>query len=338
MKSRAGWSCWQFMSAIVFVVSLAPCAFTAEWAEKLFKEKQHDFGTVGRNAKTEHAFVIENCFEEDVHIAGVRSSCGCTTPVVPKTTLKAWEKGEVIAQFNTKSFIGDKSASITVVIDRPYYAEVTLLVKGKIRSDIVLSPGEVNYGDVDVGETKAIDLSISYAGRRDWAITDVRGDVDCIEVKLDPAVRQQNILKYRMHIRLRDNAKVGELQEEITVVTNDVNEPFFRIPVYARINPPVSVVPKFVSVGKVKEGQSVQSKLMVRAKKPFSIQEINCEDARFSFEVPKGEKPMHIIPITFKGELAADEVEQSIKQAIRIKTSLSEEHPLETTFAGKVVH
>ena len=108
-----------FACSILFAANLVSSVNAEQWARKMFTETHHDFGAVSRNAKTEHAFVIENCFEEDVHIVAVRSSCGCTNPVLTKKTLKSWEKGEIIAQFNTRAFIGTKSAEITVVIDRP---------------------------------------------------------------------------------------------------------------------------------------------------------------------------------------------------------------------------
>lgn len=308
-----------------------------DWAEKMFKEKMHDFGTVSRNAKTEHAFVIENCFEEDVHIASVRSSCGCTKPVISKSTLKSWEKGEIVAQFNTKSFLGHKNASITVVIDRPYYAEVTLLVSGKIRSDIVVEPGEVNFGDVDVGVSKAIDLKISYAGRSDWAVKDVRGDSDNLEVRLSSATRKGQIVSYVMNIRLKETIPVGELQEEITVVTNDLTESTFSLPVQARVIPPISITPKLVSVGDVKSGQQVQQKLLVRGKKPFSIVGIDCDDTRFTFTIPQGDKSIQVIPMTFTSGSITEESSRSIKQAIRVRTSLGDEVSVEATVNGRLI-
>lgn len=310
----------------------------ADWAEKLFKEKHHDFGTVGKNSKAEFSFVIENCFEEDVRIVSARSSCGCTNPVVPKKILKSWEKGEVIAQFNTKSFIGEKTASITVVIDRPYYAEVVLLVKGKIRSDIVLNPGEVNFGDVDVGTTKDAELNVSYAGRKDWAITDVRGDLDCVEVRLDPAIRTGNSTNYKLRFRLKENASVGDLQREITVVTNDPNEPNFRIPITARVNPPISITPKLVAIGNIKNGQIAQTKLLLRSKSPVSVTNIECDDDRISFELPQGEKTTHIIPMTLRAKLSDKEFEEAIQRRVKIHTSLGPDAHVETTIMGKLVH
>lgn len=315
-------------------VASTPVAST--WAQKMFATTHHDFGTVSRNAKTEYAFVLENCYEEDVHIAGVRSSCGCTTPVVTKSTLKSWEKGEILAKFNTRTFLGTKSAMITVIIDRPYYAEVQLTVGGTIRSDITVEPGEVKFGDTEVGVGKNIDLQIHYTGQKDWKIVDVRGDSDALEVRLDPPARQSGFVAYNMHIKLKSTVPVGELQDELIVVTNETNESEsqFRLPISARILPPVTVSPEQILLGDLKKGDSKQQRLVVKSKKPFSISKIDCDDKRFEFTLPEGEKPVHVLQFTFRGEYDTPEG-QSVHQKVRIETSTGD--TVETTVMGRVV-
>ena len=105
-----------------------------EWAQKMFKIVDYDFGTVARGAKAEFDFELENIYKEDVHVASVRTSCNCTTPKIINPELKTWEKGKVRAIFNTRSFLGARSATVTVVIDKPYPAEVQLSVKGFLGS------------------------------------------------------------------------------------------------------------------------------------------------------------------------------------------------------------
>lgn len=309
-----------------------------QWGQKLFSETHHDFGTVSRNAKTEHSFVIENCFEEDVHIVAVRSNCGCTKPVLTKTSLKSWEKGEVIAQFNTRSFIGTKTAEITVVIDRPYYAEVKLTVGGTIRSDIVVEPGEVRFGDIELGTKKVVDLRISYAGRTDWKIADIRGKSDHVEVRLDPAQRKGTLTNYLLHITLKESAPTGEMLDELIVVTNDEKNEQFTLPLSARVIPPVSISPVFVSLGDVVKGKSVQNRLMVRSKKPFAITGVDCPDARFEFTLPEGVKTLHVIPFSFKGEILNGQDNGALKEKITVKTSLGDDMSPEVTVAGRVVN
>ena len=329
------------IALILFVLAFASTASNLnaeQWARKMFTETHHDFGVVSRNAKTEHSFMIENCFEEDVHIVAVRSSCGCTTPILSKKTLKAWEKGELIAQFNTRSFIGTKSAEITLVIDKPYYAEVKLTVGGTIRSDIVVEPGEVRFGDVDQGTSKTVDLKISYAGRRDWKILDIRGDSDFLEVRLDPVQRQGSLTNYVLHIKIKDNAAVGEFMDELVVVTNDEKNDMFTLPVSGRIIPPISISPTFVTMGDVGKGKTSQQKLIVRAKKPFEIASVDCEDKRFEFAIPAGARSVHILPFTFRSELLTPEDDGSLKKVILVRTSLGEEMTAEATVSGRVVN
>ena len=69
----------QNMLVIALGLLPGPVAVGQEWARKMFDSTEHKFGTVAKGAKAEHRFQIKNLYEEDVHISGVRSSCGCTT-------------------------------------------------------------------------------------------------------------------------------------------------------------------------------------------------------------------------------------------------------------------
>ena len=131
-------------------LAASPC-FGQEWAAKMFKTTEHDFGTVARGSKAEFDFTFSNLYLEDVHIVTAYSSCGCTSVDVVKPTLKTYEEGAIRAVFNTPTFLGSRSATITVVIDKPMPAEVLLHVRGVIRGDVVFEPGSVQLGDVAAG-------------------------------------------------------------------------------------------------------------------------------------------------------------------------------------------
>lgn len=314
--------------------SLQPLrAGTQQWTQTLFQTTHHDFGTVSRNVKAEYAFTLTNPFESDLHIAAVRSSCGCTKPIAAKNVIRAGETGEIVAQLNTRSFIGVKTAVITVVIDRPNYAEIQLTVQGNIRSDIVTEPGEIRFGDVDAGETREVVVRISYAGRNDWSITDVRGSSEHLEVRMDPIVRNGRNLTAQLRVRLKSTAAVGELVDELTVVTNDPQSGSFNLPVSVRIMPPVAVTPKYVSLGPVSKGAKVRQRFVVRGKTPFAIQAIECTDSRFSFTLPEGKKPMHVVPLEFDGS----EGEGSFRQWVTIVTDLGERLSAEVEIGGEIV-
>ena len=202
----------------------------------------------------------------------------------------------------------------------------------------VVEPGEVRFGDVELGTKKTVDLRISYAGRTDWKISDIRGNSDNVEVRLDPVQRKGTLTNYLLHITLKENAPSGELQDELVVVTNDEKNEQFTLPLNARVIPPISISPVFVSLGDVGKGKSVQNRLMVRSKKPFAITSVDCPDARFQFTLPEGTKTLHVLPFTFKGELLEGQDNGSLKEKITVKTSLGDDMTPEVTVAGRVIN
>ena len=86
----------------MLVAVAADAAHAQEWANKMFNVTNHNFGTVARGSKTEFRFTFRNLYKEDLHVVGVRTSCGCTSPEVTKRDLKTHETSEVVAKFNTR--------------------------------------------------------------------------------------------------------------------------------------------------------------------------------------------------------------------------------------------
>ena len=140
----------------------------------MFKDTDFDFGTVARGAKAEHRFVFENIYMEDVHIANAYASCGCTSVRIENPTVKTYEQGAIVAHFNTDSFLGQRGATLTVVIDKPFYAEVQLQDRGYIRSDVVVEPGSVQIGSIDQGSGADQNVTVNYGGSNDWQIVGVK--------------------------------------------------------------------------------------------------------------------------------------------------------------------
>ena len=290
-----------------------------EWAQKMFKTTKHDFGHVAHGSKTDFVFEITNSYQEDVHIADVTTSCGCTTPTITKNTLKTWEKGSVIATFNTRSYSGQRSATIKVIIDKPFYAEVQLTVTGYIHNDVDFEPGSVSFGDIDQGTAAQKELTVTYYGRSPWQIKDVRSANDHLEVELGDPIKQADRIVYKMQVRLKDDAPAGYIHDSLTLVTDDQRLPSVPLAVEGRIIPPLTVSPSSLFVGVLKPGTTVTKQLVVRAKKPFKILSVKCSDDAFQFKPGSDSKMVHLVPVTFKAGNKPGEIEQSIE----IETDLS---------------
>ena len=305
------------VTLLLLIVCTSP-AYAQPWAKKMFQTTEHDFGTVARGADVKFEFELQNVYQENVHIASVRSSCGCTTSSATKDTLVTWEKAAIVAQLNTRSFTGQKSATITVTFDRPYYAEVQLIVQAYIRSDVVFQPGSVDLGEVPEGETTEQVVDISYAGRSTWSIVDVRSANANFEVELNERNRSGGRVNYQMLVRLKPTAPAGYIHDQLTIVTDDQSMQTVPLPVHGRVVPALSVSPASLLIGVVAPGAKISKQLVVRGNKPFRIKSIRCSDPSFQFVRPEESKAIHLIPVTFT---AGQEVGTFV-QTIEIETDL----------------
>jgi hypothetical protein len=301
-----------------FLVGL-PTAAGQEWARKLFETTNHDFGTVARGSKQEFSFAVKNIYKEDIHLASVRSSCGCTSPRITKNFLKTGETSAVVAVLNTRSFLGTKGATITVVIDKPYYAEVQLHVSSYIRGDVVFHPGVVNLGSVDAGEAAETEIDVAYAGRESWQIVDVRSANRHFEVELEETQRGGGRVGYRMRVRLKPDAPAGYIQDQLFIVTNDSGSRSVPVPVEGQVVSPMTVSPASLFMGVLKPGQTTKKQLVVRGKKPFKITCVKCEDEAFRIDEANAEsKVLHFLPV----EYTAGEEPGNVVRKIEIETDL----------------
>lgn len=318
-------------SLSVAIVSLGSQPVMAQkWARDMFEVTQHDFEVVPRGAKTEYEFKFTNKYKENVHVASVRTSCKCTIPRIEKNELKTYEEGAVIAEFKTSDFVGARSAVITVVFDRPFYAELQLIVKGNIRSDISPEPGEIQFGEVALGAEKVTDVKISYIGTAKWQIEDVLSKNEHLAVKLSQAKTISNKIEYTMNVRLKDSAPAGEFADEIVVVTNEAQSNRVTLPVRANVVPPLYV--EGVQLGSLRVGESKVERLLVKSKTPFKIEKIECADDRFVFKPSDEEKLVHLITFEFK----ANEKVGAFREKVIVHTNLKDSALAEASITGNV--
>jgi hypothetical protein len=306
----------KFLAAILLCFVVAATGQAQDWAVKMFDTTKHDFGPVARGVKSQYRFKIKNIYEQDVHIVGVRSTCNCTTPQVVKSDLHTFEVGEIVAEFNTRQFIGQKSAVVTVTFDKPAFAEVQLQVAGFIRSDVVLQPGEIDFGNVDVGTPAERRVQISYAGREDWNLTDARTTDPNLRLQLVDLGRARGHAAYELVVRLARSAPAGYIKDQITLVTNDAQNPEIPVDVEGRVVSEITVSPASVFMGVVQPGQVVTKQLIVRGKRAFRIVGVKCDDASFEIETGDELNTMHKLSVVF----TAGDREGKVSQQIGLET------------------
>ncbi|MCH2612825.1 MAG: DUF1573 domain-containing protein [Pirellulales bacterium] len=303
-----------------------------DWARKMFKVHEHDFGTVARGSEQKFRFEITNLYKEDVVIDSVRASCGCTIPSIEKQTIKSLESGAILATYNTKSFVGSRGATVTVTISKPFFAEVQLQIEGFIRGDVVFVPGKIELGNIKHGATVTQEVTVKYAGRSSWKITDVQCDKDYYEVEIVDRSMVANQVHYRLLIRLKPEAPVGYIKDDLVLITDDADKGKLKLAVTGNVIAPVTVSPASMVLGTVPPGTQVIKRMVVKADQPFKITGITADQDGFSFEVSKEKKKVHLVPMTFvaPGEAAM------INAIIRISTDIQDAPSLSSNVSVNV--
>jgi hypothetical protein len=308
-----------------------------DWAKKMFSETSYNFGTVARGAKVEHRFVVENIYEEDMRIESVSSSCGCTSPQVAKPLLKTFEKTEVVVTIDTRGHIGRKDATIEVVFALPFYARVQLHTYAYIRGDIVVQPGEVQFGSVAQGAGASRDLKISYAGRNDWQIVRVECANPSIVAQAVETYRGSGQVGYRLAVKLKPDAPAGYLRDPLVLVTNDANPRTARVPVSVEGLVAAALVarPSPLLMGSVEVGKTVTGRLAVQGRKPFHVLAVRSSDPRFQCTLPTDARLLHLLPVTFSAD-GANSAPGKVTAKLRIETDMPDAGTVEVDASAQV--
>ncbi len=311
--------------AILLTLLVGLSASAEDWATEMFQTTAHDFGPVARGAKAEFEFLLSNIYVEDVHIAAVRSSCGCTDARIKHPTLKTHEKGAIVATFNTQAFLGRKGATLTVTFDKPFHAQVQLHVRGYIRNDVLLEPGSVEFGGVEQGTAADKVISISHTGRNDWKILDVKIANPHISAELEETGRDGGRVSYQLSVHLAKDAPPGYFKDHLMLLTNDRHSSEVPILVEGQMHSAVTVSPASLFMGVVEPGQKVTKQLVVRGNKPFRVLSVSCDQGCLEFGTSADQKPksVHLIPVTF----IAGKESGKVVRTIRIVTDLGNSVP-----------
>ena len=305
----------------VVVLSLGMAAAVAapaqgqDWAREMFKQTEHDFGTIARGAKAEYRFSFQNIWEEDVHVQSVSSSCGCTTPAVSKATLKKFETADIVATIDTRNHIGQKEATVTVRFDQPFAAEVRLKVSCNIRGDVVVQPGVIQFDAVPQGDGAARKVQVLYAGQPGWKIAAVEvANTSPLEVDAKEIKRTASEVSYDLTVTLKKNAPVGPFKEQIVLLTNDPDARTARVPVpiEGSVVASITLAPSPLWVGVLAPGGTATKHLVVRSKAPFHVLQVHCPDPRFTFNRPDAARSLQMIEVNFTAGDATGDVTQKI--------------------------
>ncbi len=293
---------------LCLTVSPAPVS-AQEWAEKMFEKTIIDFGEVAQGSDVRTRIPVTSTFKEPLRIIDARTSCGCTSAKVvlptrtdantPRDVLLTHETAYIEVELNTVRYSGIKEPVVTVVFGAPFQAEVRIKVKANIRTDVVLTPGRAAFDSLGLGAGGERKVSLSYAGRPDWKVTEVINNNPHLNTKIVETARNGFQVNYDLIVTVKPDAPLGDLRTQLALKTNDFNSPSIPVLVEGRVEPEYSVSPEVLSFGELAPGEKRTMNVIIRGRKPFAIEKVESEKSRdFIATIPGDSRPIHILPLT----------------------------------------
>jgi hypothetical protein len=275
------------------------------WAQKMFDKLDLDFGVVARGADVSYRLKLRNLYHETIHITNVSTSCGCSAARPSANSIPSGQEAYIDVSMDTQRFMRDKTSAVLVTLSEPTKnarENVRIPLKVYIRTDVVFTPGSVNFGAVDLGAAAERKLTVAYAGRNDWKIVDVLSPEPYLEATAVETSRGGGgLVNYDLVVKLKSDAPMGLLRKQLTLVTDDTSNPHVPLQVEGRIEPDILVSPSTLVLGTVTPGQTKTVNLVVRGRKPFGIEKIEGTQPLNAFRVklPTDNKQVHVLPFTF---------------------------------------
>ncbi len=304
---------FRFCLAAVAGLLLTARAPAANWAEAMFDDLARDFGTVARGQMLTHPYRLTNNTGQTVRIISVRVSCGCTSATALAGVIAPGQSTSVLAQMDTRRFVGPKTVTIYVQLDQPQWAEVRLSISANARDDISVTPDTLAFGSVPRGNAATRQTTVSFNSGQQ--LVSVAAESNYVQLQARAVGSPTGYgHAYEVTATLRPDTPVGKWFTDVWLNTNDPSSPRIRVPLTVDVEPALSLSPNAVTLGQAAVGKTVVKRIIIRGGQPFHIKSIEGTDETVQVETQPGEdaKPAHVLTVKVT-PAAAGEINRTLK-------------------------
>jgi hypothetical protein len=168
-------------------------------------------------------------------------------------------EGEIKASFNIGQRRGKQTQTVYVHsndLDEPL---VKLILTGRVKAYIVISPDQIYFGSVKKGEGAIKRINI-FEGEERIRISKIESTSKHLFTEVFSTLYDKRP-GYEVIVALSPNAPLSLLNEKIIIYTDSKRRPAIEIPVTGEIKGPISIYPNSFLFGFVKKGKSIFRKV-----------------------------------------------------------------------------
>ena len=323
-----------FLVVFVQMVAGQESEMEPDWRELVIpvEARSFDYKTVPKGATPEHRFVLQNPFQEPIHIGAITSGCVCTTIDFDeeKSVLQTYDEAVITVRLRGDMFDGQRNSTITVTLDKPNRTEIQLHVRSEIRGDLNISPTFIDFGNVDLGKGHSRSLTITYTGSNtQWRLVEVQCENEFIRAEITRDPPRVGVQVFRVNVILDKDVPNGTINSHLILVSNDaLNRRKIPIPIRATIGTVIRVSPPALSLGVLPSGErSPVRDAILLGTQPFRITKVESDNPAVeiaSKNPADAQLRLHSLSVSYRNPTVGEGVPQDgiMRATVRVTTDV----------------
>ncbi len=122
--------------------------------------EEYDFGVMEAGSKGKHKFVVRNAGEFPLALEIIGSTCKCTIGELTKSSIDPGEQTEIELSWNVVSTGEEFGQSAILKTNDPSRGELNLKIKGRVVSEMTMSPKSFDFGTIEASEAVKLESVI----------------------------------------------------------------------------------------------------------------------------------------------------------------------------------
>ncbi|HML79908.1 DUF1573 domain-containing protein [Geobacter sulfurreducens] len=226
----------QLLAPLLTIILLLQCVTAAFAAPTLSVDKPFfDFGTIPQGKKLDHVFTLKNKGDSPLSIVRTKSSCGCTVISLPRKTIEPGGSVELKTTFDSTTFGGKVTKTITVETNDPANPNYTLTLTGVVSEVLVVVPRQLNLGQIKAGTSGVFTVTMENKGNRPVKITSVTSPMPQVKATAGKqTIKPGESTSITMSVAPRPEDRF--LSGFIIIKTDMPGKPEITVPVYGSVS------------------------------------------------------------------------------------------------------
>ncbi len=249
-------------------------------------ETEFDFGTMDDDATQRHAFEFRNEGSEPLTLSKGDTTCRCTLIDLEEKEVPPGGSATVNLEWTSKNQAGPYRQTATIFTNDPDRPRVTLTISGLVTAALKVSPLEVVFSQLSLGESATADVKVLCYLSENFQITgwecEDAEDSDKFEVTHEPLSADQlkaeadAVSGCLVRVTVKPGLLQGAFRQTIRLSTNLEDSASIELPVEGVVRGDISIVggrnwngdEMLLTLGTVSSQEGASQSLMLTCRGP----------------------------------------------------------------------